>query len=68
MRTAININELVDIRDVQVDRTQSQPERINEFRQQIKDPHLYRCGGIKINAKFATNGKSIEDCLRSSVT
>lgn len=68
MQIPIDTNELVDILSVQVDKNLSQPERVNDFCKQIKDPNLYRCGGIKINAKYANNGKSMEDCLRSSVT
>jgi hypothetical protein len=68
MRITTDTNELVDIRAVQVDRALPQSERINDFRKQIKDPNHYRCGGIKVNAKYADNGKSIEDCLRPCVS
>ena len=68
MRTTMNINELVDIRDVQVDSNMPQNERIREFNKQIKDPLHYKCNGIKITAKFANNGTSFEECLRAIVS
>ena len=68
MRTTISLDELADIRDVKVDSTLSQRERVIDYRRQIKDPLHYRCGTMKVNANFATNGKGIEDCLRPCVT
>jgi hypothetical protein len=57
--------ELVDIRDVQVDNSLSKPERIREYYRQIKDPYRYKCDKFTITARFADNGMTIEDCLRS---
>ena len=67
MRTVFNENELVDIRDVQVDRNMSRNERISEFNRQIKDPEHYKCNKIKITAKFPKNGVPFEKCLQSIV-
>ena len=55
--------ELVDIRDVSVDKSLSREERIAEFVRQIKNPHLFRCGKFTVRAKFANNGVSLEECL-----
>ena len=68
MRTATNCHELVDIRDVQVEKNISRNERVTEFNRQIKDSEHYKCGGIKIKAFFAKNGAPIEECLVSIVT
>ena len=67
MRTTINPNELVDIRDVQVDSNMSRNERISDFNRQIKDPHHYKCGNITITAKFPKNGASMEKCFESLI-
>ena len=55
---------LVDIRTVQVDRTLPKAERVAEFVRQIKNPYRFRCGKFIVNARFANNGPSLEDCLR----
>jgi hypothetical protein len=68
MCTTINKNELVDIRDVQVDSSLSRNERIKEYNKQIKDPCHYKCGKLTVTARFPNNGVSIEDCLKSMVS
>jgi hypothetical protein len=68
MPTTAKNNDFVDIRDVQVDCNLSQPERVSEYRKQIKDPCHYKCGKLTVTAKFANNGVSIEDCLKSIVS
>jgi hypothetical protein len=57
-------NGLIEITSVSIDRSLPQEERCAEFKRQIKDMHNYTSTGIKINAVYANNGKSIEDCLR----
>ena len=56
--------KLVDIATVSVDKNLPQSERSKEFKRQIIDIALYECEGFVINAKYATNGVHIEDCLR----
>ncbi len=56
--------ELVDIRNVSVDRSLPREKRIAEYLRQIKDPRHYLCGEFIVTADFATNGATIEDCLR----
>ena len=41
MRISKKLDELVDIRDVQVDKNMSRNERISEFNRQIKDSEHY---------------------------
>ena len=55
---------LVDIRDVSVDQSLPQEERIAEFLRQIKNPYCFRCGKFTVRARFANNGVSLEDCLK----
>ena len=68
MRTTTNTSELVDIRDVQVDRNLPKLERILEYLKQIKNPYHFKCGKFIVTARFADNGLSIEDCLQSIVS
>ena len=55
---------LADIRDVSVDQSLPQEERIAEFLRQIKNPYCFRCGKFTVRAQFADNGVSLEDCLK----
>jgi len=56
-------DDLVDIRDVSVDKNLPKEERIREFVRQIKDPYNFKCGKFTIHATFAENGPTLEDCL-----
>ena len=57
-------NALVDIRDISVNKDLPKEERIADFVKQIKNPYRFRCGDFVINARFASGGTTIEDCLK----
>ena len=61
-------NELVDIRDISVDKSLSKEERIAEYIRQIKDPYCFKCGKFTVRARFANNGVTLEDCLQRLLT
>lgn len=56
--------DLVDIQSITVDKALSREERIAEYLRQIKDPYFFRCGKFIVQAKFANNGMTLEDCLQ----
>ena len=60
----IHTDELVDIRDVSVDKNLPKEERIAAFVRQIRNPYRFRCGDFVVNACFAGNGVTLEDCLQ----
>lgn len=57
-------NELVDIRDISVDKSLPKEERIAEYIRQIKDPYCFKCGKFTIRVRFADNDVTLEDCLQ----
>ena len=59
--------ELVDIRDVKVDKNLPKKERIMEFLRQIKDPYHFKCGNFTVTAKFPEGGPTLEECLRQII-
>jgi len=63
MNENIHTQELVDIRDISVDKNLPKHERIAEFLRQIKDPYHFKCGKFTVTAKFAEDGPTLEDCL-----
>ena len=62
--TQIHTDELVDIREVSVDKNLPKEERIAAFIRQIKNPYRFRCGDFVVNACFAGNGVTLEECLQ----
>lgn len=64
MTQSTRFNDLVDIRTVTVDRSLPKEERIADFVRQIKNPYRFRCGDFVVNASFARNGATLENCLR----
>jgi len=64
MSNNINMDELVDIRDVCVDKALPKTERVTEFVRQIKNPHHFRCGKFTVTARFAEDGPTLEECLQ----
>lgn len=57
--TQIHTDELVDIREVSVDKNLPKEERIAAFIRQIKNPYRFRCGDFVVNACFAGNGVTL---------
>ncbi len=61
----VDIENLVDIKDISVDKTLPKDKRIEEYIKQIKNPYCYRCGKFIVKASFSDNGVSMEECLKS---
>jgi len=57
-------SDLIDIRDITVNKNMSKKERIADFIKQIKDPHHFRCGQFTVTVKYSESNTTIEDCLR----
>ena len=51
-------------RSMSAAKTLPKEERIADFVRQIKNPYRFRCGDFVVNASFARNGATLEDCLR----
>lgn len=57
-------HDLVDIREITVNKNLPKEERVAEFVRQIKDPYHFKCGDFTVRARFAENGVTLEDCLQ----
>ena len=57
-------DELVDIREVAVDKALPKEERIRAVLNQLKNPYRFRCGDFVVNAAFANNGFTFEEGLQ----
>ena len=55
---------LVDIREVSVEKDLPKEQRIESFIRQIKNPYRFRCGDFVVNASFNGSGMTLEECLK----
>lgn len=53
--------QLVDIRDVKIDRALPAEERIRSFVEQIRDPYKFRVGDVVVEVSFADTQNTITD-------
>ena len=58
-----SIDELVDIRDVKLDSSLGQAERIQSFLPQIKNPSCFRVGDVVGNGAYTEGGPTLNDCF-----
>ena len=62
--TISGTSDLVDIREVTVDKSLPRDERVAEFVRQIRNPYHFRCGKFVVTARFAEDGPTLEECLQ----
>ena len=60
-----DLSDLVDIRDVVIDRTLPAEERIRSYVQQIKNPYCFRFGDVKVRVSYANKDQSLNDSFVS---
>lgn len=53
--TECSIDNLVDLRNVNIDVKKSVPEKINDYFLQIKNPYIFKIGDIKVKINFNEN-------------
>ena len=58
-----SIDELVDIRDVKLDSSLGQAERIQSFLHQIKNPYCFSVGVVVVNVAYTEGGPTLNDCF-----
>lgn len=58
---AATADQLVDIRDVKIDRSLPSEERIRSFIEQIKNPYRFKVGNTVVRVSFANTQNTITD-------
>ncbi|MDD6212177.1 MAG: hypothetical protein PUB22_03375 [Clostridiales bacterium] len=61
----VNRAELVDIRDVHIDRTLPLEKRVRSFVEQIKNPYCFKCGEAVVKTSFLDTEVTLEECVES---
>ena len=62
-----NLSELVDIRDVVIDKSLPLEERVRSYVEQIKDPYCFKVGDIVVRVSYAGKDKSLTDSFTSMI-
>ena len=60
-RNGNTFEELVDIRNVKIDRNLPSDERIRSFIEQIKNPYCFKVGDTVVKVSFADTQNTITD-------
>lgn len=54
---------LVDIRDVKLDSSMEQADRVRSFIQQVKNPYLFKVGDVVVNVAYTNGGATLNECF-----
>lgn len=60
----IDKNTLTDIQDIKINANLPKEERILDFIEQIKNPYLFKCGGLIVQSVFADTEVTLTDRLK----
>lgn len=61
VRAAPNLSCLVDVRDIHIDSSLPQEERIRSFVRQVRDPYHFRVGDVAVSVSYANCSCSLND-------
>ncbi|PWJ48105.1 DUF6870 family protein [Faecalicatena contorta] len=65
---SVDIDTLVDIRDVKIDTKLDKKEKIEMYLQQVKNPYCVRYKNIKIQMQFSDDGQSLNEKMEQFLT
>ena len=54
---------LVDIRDVKLDNSMEQADRVRSFIQQVKNPYRFKVGDVVVNVAYTNGGATLNECF-----
>ena len=60
----VSPDDLVDLKDIQIDPSLPKEERIASFIRQVKNPYCYKCGKIVVKEGFE-EGTTLEEQLKT---
>ena len=64
----VSREELMDIREIQMDRKLPKEERLRHYQEQVKNPYLVRCGEYVVQFRYAQSGKTMNECVLDYVS
>ena len=57
------LDSLVDLRDVKIDRSLSGEERKKSYVEQIRNPYLFKVGGVVVRLSYTDTQKTLNDAF-----
>ena len=54
---------LVDIRDVKLDSSMEQADRVRSFIQQVKNPYRFKVGDVVVTVAYTNGGATLNECF-----
>ncbi len=60
----VDMDTLVDIRDVNIDMDLPREKRIEEFIRQIKNPYCFKVGKVAVKVEFSEGDATFEDRVK----
>lgn len=57
----VNKEELVDIRDVQIDSSLSTEDKIKSYVEQVKNPYCFKVGSVVVRVSYAGEQATLND-------
>lgn len=64
---SFNIDDLIDLRDIRIDKNCPIQSKIVSFIEQIKNPYFFKVGNIAIKLNFDDNGPTFQERLLNSL-
>lgn len=59
-------NTLTDLKDIEIDKEKSVPERFDSFTKQVKNPYLFKVGDVAVKIAFC-GGRDFSSSLCSAL-
>lgn len=63
----LNSNELVDIKNIEIDTSKPKIEKLIDFIETIKNPYLFKVGDIIVKIKFSNNNQSFQEKMENII-
>lgn len=62
-----DLSDLVDIRDVVIDKSLPPEERVKSYVEQIKDPYCFKVGNVVVRVSYAGKDKTLTDSFTGMI-
>lgn len=59
----VDEDTLVDIDEIEIDRTLPKEERISDFIKKVKNPFCFKCNGMVVKTVYNESGDNLEEKL-----
>lgn len=62
-----DLSDLVDIRDVVIDKSLPPEERVKSYVEQIKDPYCFKVGNVVVRVAYVGKDKTLTDSFTGMI-